>query len=141
MKNLLLKNLGLKLMAVILATLLWFYISSQQTIKKVISIPVKWYNPPTGLVLQSMDSKVVFVTIRGQKEEVLKAQAADFSISLDLSKAKPGRQVYELTPEIVMTPSRIKVIKLSPEQVTITMQASRRGRLNIGEETNENTSG
>lgn len=122
MRNLILNNLGLKLIALVLATLLWSYISSQQTIKKAISIPVKWYNPPTGLVLQSMDSKVVFVTIRGQKEDILKAQAADFSISLDLSKAKPGRQIYELTPEHVKTPSRIKVIKLSPEEVTIIMQ-------------------
>ncbi|MDI6792403.1 MAG: CdaR family protein [bacterium] len=122
MKSFLLNNPGLKLLSIILASLLWFYISTQQTEKKAVSIPVKWYNPPAELVFKSIDSEAIFITISGQKENVLKAQAADFSVSLDLSKAKPGRQTYQLAPEYVKRPPGVKVIKLSPEHVTITMQ-------------------
>ena len=93
MKEKLFKNLGLKVLAIFFACLLWLVvmnISDYQTTKKITGIPVTQLN---GDVLEEHDQiyevskgSTVDITVKGRRSVVGSLSAADFNATADLSE-------------------------------------------------------
>ena len=86
------RNLGLKVAALGLGTLLWFAISGQQVERTVSRVPVVYRNVPTGLQITGDLTEAVTVHVRGSENQ----------ISLELISARFGSDLpagFELDGE------------------------------------------
>ena len=93
MKEKILKNWGLKLMAVLLAFLVWFLVANIEdyTVTKTITgIPVEILNENAitdqDMVYDIVQGKTVDVKVEGRRSVVEKLTAEDFTASADLSE-------------------------------------------------------
>ena len=59
------QNLALKIVSVILAALLWLIVSGEQTVERVLRIPLEYTNIPAQLELVGDPLTVVDVRVRG----------------------------------------------------------------------------
>ena len=59
------RNLALKVVSVILAALLWLIVSGEQTVERVLRIPLEYTNIPAQLELVGEPPTVVDVRVRG----------------------------------------------------------------------------
>lgn len=126
MKKLFFHNLGLKLLSLILAVVLWFYLATENLdTRDLLPVRLKFENLPSNLILSEASRDSVVVRIRGQKDAILALSASDFSCLLDLSKARAGRYNYSLDKNKFLYPLNVRVIKVIPNKVEIVLEEIR----------------
>lgn len=118
------KNLSLKLIALGLAVVTWFYVnnvtSDWRTIERV---PVQ-VRVPAGLVAR-LDPPTVDVVIRGTREDVRQVSRQDLYLALDLARTeRPGRMTVPLPAEIVRHPPRVRVVEVRPAEAIVRLEAA-----------------
>ena len=67
-----LRNFGFKIVAVVMALLLWFHVATEKVYEYTKSFPVEMSNVPEGLVLAREVPKEIQVKIQGKGKELLK---------------------------------------------------------------------
>lgn len=123
MKKIFLHNLGLKLLSLILALILWFYLATKNLdARDMVPVRLKFENLPSNLILSETSRDSVVVRVRGQKDTILVLLASDFSYVLDLSKATAGRRNYSLDKDKVLHPLNVRVIKVIPDKVEVVLE-------------------
>ena len=87
----------LKLLAVIFAVMLWFYVDAEQNPVKSMhfDIPVQYVNQQENYEV-SNGVTTVRVTVRGKEDELSGLRKEDFSAIVDLSNAQVGTGEYEI---------------------------------------------
>ena len=71
------RNLGLKVVALVLGTLLWFTVSGQQAERTLPDVPVVYRNKPANLEITDQTTSVN-VHVRGLDSQLRTIQARDF---------------------------------------------------------------
>jgi len=123
MKKLFFHNLGLKLLSLILAAVLWFYLATENLdARDMVPVRLKFENLPSNLILSETSRDSVVVRINGQKDTISVLLASDFSCLLDLSKATAGRRNYSLDKDKVIHPLNVRVIKIIPDKVEVVLE-------------------
>jgi YbbR domain-containing protein len=108
MKN----NVVYKLLALLLAVLLWFYVTNQQNPIKdlAFSVPIEIKKIPDKLVVAEQTSSVT-VRVSGRKQSLDKFSSKDIHAYLNLQYAKTGAN--KINVEVVV-PKEIQVVGVSP---------------------------
>jgi hypothetical protein len=84
------RNLGLKILSVLLALLLWAYVHGARTIEHEIDVPVHGINLPDSLVLGGALPRTAQVLVAGPAQEIyLHHLMPGAVLRLDLSHARP----------------------------------------------------
>lgn len=110
------RNIGWKLLALLLGTALWFTVSGDLAIERAINDrPVVIKNAEAGLQAVVMPARVS-ITVRGSREELGTLQDSQVTVLVDLSGLGPGH--YKL-PAHVDTPAAVDVSKVTPETVEV----------------------
>jgi hypothetical protein len=110
------RNLGWKLLAVLMGTALWFTVSGDLAIERAIDDrPVIMRNTEAGVQAIVVPSRVA-VTVRGSREELGTLQDNQVSVLVDLAGLGPGQ--YKL-PAHVDTPAAVEVTKVVPATVEV----------------------
>ena len=122
MKKLLLENLGLKIAAILLSIVLWFFVTSRGQSEISIDVPLELKNMPQGLELVNHETKTVNLNIRGQERFIKNVSASNVRVPLDLSKAKRGEGTYYINREDIKLPRSITVTSISPPSVRVTTE-------------------
>lgn len=122
MRKLLLENMGMKIAAVIMAIILWFFVTSRGQSEVSMEIPVELKNTPGGLESAKQGIKTVSVSIKGQERLLRNMKASDLRVYVDLSKAKKGRGTYYINSEDVRLPSTMTVTSLNPSSVMVVLE-------------------
>ena len=114
-KEKLLENWILKLMAILLAWILWLFIQGESGTVTMVIAPVKVLVPP-NMEITSELPPTVQVTIRG------KSQPLDCII--DLQKAEEGENKIVLTDEQIKSPNGLgfQVSQVNPSYVTLALE-------------------
>jgi YbbR domain-containing protein len=115
------RNLGLKFLALVLGTLLWFTVSGHE-IERRIGVPVSYSNIPAPLEMTGDQIDSVNVQVRGIDNRVNALSQGDISVVLDLGTAHSGPNIIPLRPEVVVAPIGIDVIQVDPATVTVTLE-------------------
>lgn len=119
------RNLGLKVAALGLGTLLWFAISGQQVERTVSRVPVVYRNVPTGLQITGDLTEAVTVHVRGTENQISRLQTDEVSAVVDLADAKAGqRSTFPLRTDQVAVPAGVEVMWVDPAEVTLTLEAA-----------------
>ena len=107
------RNLGLKFVALVLGTLLWFTVSGQQAERTVPDVPVVYRNTPAGLELTDQ-TPVVMIRVRGLDSQLRTIQPRDFEAGVDLTGARPGAQRFAIRTDQVSAPLGLEVTSVEP---------------------------
>ena len=119
MKKLLFENLGLKISAVLIAVLLWLFVTSRGQSEMSLEIPVEFKDVPVGLGIASTSAKMVNVTIKGQERVMKNVRPTDVRVFIDLSKAKKGEGSFRISQDDIKLPYAMKVMNIEPTTLRV----------------------
>jgi hypothetical protein len=120
------RRLGLKLLSVALAVLLWMVVSGEETVERGLRVPLELQQVPAGLELQGDFPTTVDVRVRGASGALTRLGAGDVVVVLDLHGIEPGPHAFALTPAAVRAPFGVQVVQVSPTAVTMKFVVSKR---------------
>jgi YbbR domain-containing protein len=118
------RHLGLKVVSVVLASLLWLLVSGEQTVERALRIPLEFTNLPPQLELVGEPLAVVDVRLRGSSGTMSRMSAGDLAAVLDVRTAKPGPRLFNLTTADVRAPFGVEVVQVTPASVSLTFEES-----------------
>ncbi len=118
------RNLGLKLLSVCVASLLWLVVAGERVVERVLRVPVEFQNLPADLEIVGNPPDMVEVRVRGGSGTLNRLDSGDLSLVLDLMTARTGRRLYHLAPGQVKAPYAVEVIQVSPSSVTIEFETT-----------------
>ncbi len=135
MNNLLKNDMKTKIVSVLIAILIWLYVSNSSnpfTDKTFYNIPVKIENESfldeNGYIAEgNYMNTTVDVTIRGRKEAVEKIRTSDFEASLDIAQIKSVNDRQLTITEPVCTQNDVTIISYSPKTVNIRLERDKSG--------------
>jgi YbbR domain-containing protein len=123
-KKLLLKNLGLKITAVLLSVLLWIFATSRGISEIAFEVPLEFKNIPPGLELMYNDVKTISLNIKGQDRIIRTIRPSDIRVWIDLSKAKKGEVIYSINKNNIKIPFAVTVKNITPSSVKVLLEES-----------------
>ena len=101
-----LRNFGLKVLSICIATLLWLVVAGERVVERVLRVPVELQNLPPELEIVSNPPDTVEVRVRGSSGTLSRMTPGEVSTVIDLRAARTGRRLFHLTPGQVKTPVR-----------------------------------
>ena len=118
------RHLGLKLVSVVLAALLWIAVAGEQTVERALRIPLEFSNLPAQLEVVGDPPAVVDVRIRGSSGSLNRIAAGELNAILDLRAARAGRRLFHLGGNDVRRPFGVDVVQVTPSTVVMTFEPS-----------------
>jgi YbbR domain-containing protein len=118
------RHIGLKMLALGLAVLLWFVVSGQVIVERGLTIPLELQEFPPNLELQTKPPSTVDVRVRGGSDSLSRLSSADFAAVLDLHGARPGQRLYHLTPDQVRAPFGVEIVQIMPTTIALVFEGS-----------------
>ena len=98
------RNLGLKLLSICIAALLWLVVAGERVVERVMRVPVELQNLPSDLEIVSNPPDTVEVRVRGPSGTLARMGPGEIAAVIDLRAARTGRRLFHLTPAMVNTP-------------------------------------
>ncbi|TAN43479.1 MAG: YbbR-like domain-containing protein [Nitrospirae bacterium] len=121
MRKLLTENLGLKISALLISVLLWFFVTSRGQSEISLEVPLEFRNIPAGLGIVSSSIKTTTVNIRGQERMMKNIRSSGIRASVDLTKAKKGDDTFFINKDDIKLPHTMSVMTVTPSSVKVRM--------------------
>jgi YbbR domain-containing protein len=118
------RNLGLKLVSTLVATLLWLVVAGERVVERVMRAPVEFQNLPAGLELVGNPPDTVEVRLRGSSGALSRIASGDMSAVIDLATARPGRRLFHIGQNQVNVPYGIDIVQVGPSTLTMEFEMS-----------------
>jgi YbbR domain-containing protein len=115
------RNLGLKVMATGLGTLLWMTVGSDMVVERSVRVPLVFRGVPADLEIAPGAPDSVEVHLRGRASQ-LTGDQGDVLVSIDLTETRPGSRVFNLRTDQVTTPFGVDVTQVFPSTVMLTLE-------------------
>ena len=117
-------HVGLKVVSILLAALLWLIVSGEQIVERALRIPLEFTNLSSQLELIGDAPTVVDVRVRGSSGALSRIGSGELVAVLDLRAARPGRRLFHLTGAEVRAPFGIEVVQVTPASVSMSFEPS-----------------
>lgn len=118
------EHLGLGLLSIGLALLLWMVVAGEQVVERALRVPLEFQRFPAGLELQAEPPSFVDIRVRGGSGNLARLAAADVVAVVELGPARPGRRLFQLTPEDVRVPFGVEVVQITPPSIALVFEKS-----------------
>jgi YbbR domain-containing protein len=112
-------HFGLKIVSVGLAIALWIAVAGEETVERGLRVPLELQQFPSELEVQGEPPTLVDIRVRGTSGALARVSPGDIVAVLDLHGARPGRRLFQLTPEQVRAPFGVDVIQVTPSSIAI----------------------
>src|SRR3954452_11241905 len=120
------RHLGLKLMAVALAALLWLIVAGDHLVERSLRVPLEYRNIPSELELIGDPPTEVDVRLRGSSALLGRLEPRDVIAVLDLASARPGSRMFHLRSDEVRAPYGVEVAQVIPGTLAVDLERSAR---------------
>jgi YbbR domain-containing protein len=118
------RHLGLKVLAIGLATALWLAVAGQHVVERTLRVPLEFRNsPPRHEVVGEVPS-TVDVRLRGSSVVLSRLGAGDVVAVLDLTGARAGSRLFHIPPEQVTIPYGVDVMHVMPSTIQLELEVS-----------------
>ena len=107
MKRLLLENLGLKILALFLASMLWAYVGSRQVLEMKLTLHLELNDMPGGMTLDSNVKTSIPVILTGRKESILDVDKEELKAVVSLKGYLTGQKDLVVHPKVQPLPSGV----------------------------------
>jgi YbbR domain-containing protein len=114
------RNLGLKILALALATLLWLTVAGEHVGERVMRVPLEFHNIPPDLEIVGDPPTSVDVRVRGSSGIISRIQPGEVVASLELRAARPGSRLIHI--EQVRAPYGVEVTQVIPATVSLELE-------------------
>lgn len=118
------RHFGLKMWSVVIAILLWLVVAGEEVVERGIRVPLELQQFPAGLELQADAPSLVDVRVRGESGALSRMAPGDVIAVLDLHAVRPGRRLFQLTPEQVRVPFGVQVVQVTPPSLALVFEKS-----------------
>jgi YbbR domain-containing protein len=125
------RHLGLKIVALIMATLLWLTVAGEHVVERIIRIPIEFRNIPPDLEVVGDPPDTVDVRLRGSSTFISGLNPGEVVAVLDLEKARPGSRLFHIRNEDVRSPFGVEVAQVVPATVGIELEKSARRQVPV----------
>jgi hypothetical protein len=122
----LLRNLGLKILALAIGILVWFVLSArtrERISERSYRIALSVVNIPPRTIIASPLAPAVDVRVRGPFTALRQIDSTKLEAVVDLQGAEKGEKIYRLSPDDINIPPEIDVISISPGELRIVLDA------------------
>jgi YbbR domain-containing protein len=116
------RHVGLKLLSVAIAVLLWMVIAGEETVERGLRVPLELQQFPPGLELLGDVPTTADVRVRGVSGTLSRISPGDIVAVLDLRGARAGERLFHLTPEQVRAPFGVEVVQVTPPTVAVVFE-------------------
>ena len=113
------KNWVLKLLSLLFAMFLWYFVVGEDKVDMNVTIPVEIVNLPRDLVISNQFKKQLEVTVSGQRSLIRGMASQHISRTVDLSKASPGTVVIQNHPDSISLPRGLSILRVQPPTITL----------------------
>src|ERR1051325_9950582 len=97
-KHWIINNWLLKIVALVLATMLWMAVANEASSEIGLDVPLDYRNIPPQLEITGDMTNTVQVRLRGSSNVIKGLTARDVSTTIDLSKMTTGEKITALSP-------------------------------------------
>ena len=120
------ENLGVKLIALVVAVFIWFNASGQQEVARIRTIPIVIENVADSVTVTSPVPPEVEISVQGTKRQLLTMGFKRVHLAVDMSGVEPGRQRLALTANQIRLPggiNRRQVSVISPGFIDLDVES------------------
>jgi YbbR domain-containing protein len=118
------RHVGLELMSVGLAVLLWMTVSGEERVERGLRVPLELQQFPPALEIQGEAPSTVDVRVRGTSGVLSRVAPGDIVAVLDLHGARAGNRLFPVTPDQVHVPFGVEVVQVTPSTVALAFEPS-----------------
>jgi YbbR domain-containing protein len=125
------RNIGLKIMALLLATALWFTVAGESEVERSMRVPLEFRNRPTSLEIVGDAPTTVDVRVVGSSALLGRLEAGEVIAVLDLTGSGPGSRLFPMRPDDVRVPYGIEVLQVIPATIPLELEEALKRSLPI----------
>jgi hypothetical protein len=120
------QNLGLKVVALVLAVAAWWFVAGESKVLVSFTIPLEIRNVPKGLTLTNKPERQVEVRLTGPSSLLSGMRPSEITAGVDLSAARAGRQYFTMDDRAVKVSPGIKVQRIFPSSIEVILDRTER---------------
>jgi YbbR domain-containing protein len=125
------RNPGLKIMAVLLATALWFTVAGEQNVERTLRVPLEFRNKPVDLEILGDPPTTVDIRVLGSSALLSRTDTGEVVAVVDLTGARPGSRLFHMRTDEVRVPYGVDVLQLTPATIALELEKSARRTVQI----------
>ena len=118
------RHLGLKVLAIMLASVLWFTVAGEHVVERSLRVPLAVRNLPPSLEIVGDLPESVDVRVRGSAAQLSRLETGDIVAMLDLATARTGSRLFHLRADEVGVPYGIDVAQVNPPTILLSIEES-----------------
>lgn len=118
------RHLGLKVVAIALATLLWLSVAGEHVVERIMRVPLEFRNIPAELEVVGDPPATVDVRLRGSSGLLSRLEGTDVVAVIDLATARPGSRLFHIRADEVRAPYGVEVSQVVPGTLAIELEKS-----------------
>jgi YbbR domain-containing protein len=116
------RHLGLKMLALLLATVLWLTVAGEHVVERSLRVPLAVRNLPTSFEIEGDLPDMVDVRVRGSSSQLSRLDAGDVVAMLDMTNARPGARLFHLRTDEVRVPYGVEVAQVMPPALSLSIE-------------------
>ncbi len=113
------KDVGKKILALVIAVALWLVANLQHDVEKNVSINVNYTNLPPGLIIANNPPKKLNIRVRGPRSQLSSVSPKDMLFTIDLSNVTTGTSLFEIRTDQIIPPRDVQVTGISPSEINL----------------------
>jgi YbbR domain-containing protein len=129
-RNLLLRNLQLKIVSVTLAVLLWLALNGEPKSEIGLKVPLEFRNSPKGVEVLG-ETNAVDIRLSASSSIVKRIDASDVTASIDLSEWALGERTYSLGERNFTVPFGVALAKITPNKIRLRFEPTERKSVRV----------
>lgn len=114
------RNLGLKILALALAAVLWLTVAGEHVGERAMRVPLEFHNIPPDLEIVGDPPTTVDVRVRGSSGVISRLQPGEVVASLELRGARPGSRLIHI--EEIEAPYGVEIVQVIPSTVALELE-------------------
>jgi YbbR domain-containing protein len=125
------RNLRIKVLALALASVLWFTVAGEHVVERTLRVPLEFRNIPQSVEIVGNAPDSVDVRLRGSSAILSRLQAGEIMAVLDLSGARTGSRLFTIRADEVRAPFGVEVAQVLPSTLALDLEKSARRRVPV----------
>ncbi len=119
LRRLFLRNVGLKLLALLIAFLLWTTYTAEPRVEVGYDVPVEFVHIADNVAVGPETPSRVHVRLRGRSLVLRRLAPADIAVRVDLSRRGAGEMLYRPVADQLGLPPGVELVSIIPSELRI----------------------
>ena len=128
MIDFLIRNPALKLLALIIAVLLWVLVSSprrEKLVERAFEVPIVFSGVPPNLIITGTVQDKATIRLRGSRSTLSSLPVQNLTATLDLTNIKPGEVTVSIGEQSLNIPQSAELVSIDPARITFRLEVLR----------------